>query len=475
MFGSVVWLVCLFCADPADVRSPVTNAAARVVAPGLHHSHAAEPRAVIGDVDSILDCWEWASKQHEVPTRTQRENRHLSVSTSLNGHAAIAVEQLAGVIVASRLREQFEWRLIEQAGKQLCVEAVPRDETERLFFRSIRVWLNPSSWRIEQLQAIDRHGVQRVNWLAEPVIATASYVSTVAAVDDVIPPSPKLLDGEVGLSRMNVDQPVSRLFTRFVPLNGVDEPDPIEPSPVTPELAAILDKWEATLREIKTAKLKFQHTVYNKVFETETRSDGELFYMAPDKFGVVLRPDRIVGNQRGKPPARGLRIGTSGHPFRLEEGRAESWFLTQNELVFCDDEDKTYAYFLVPRKDVSRPLNLWDATHGRLMRQLFLFGNNADGMRTKWTFKLSGVSKDSVLLVATPREVGLKRFVSECWILVNTNTWQTSAVKYVDSAGTVESVYKINDREINVVLPHNCFSPDLKARGYKLVIAPKSE
>ena len=201
MFGSAYWLVCLFCADPVEVRSPVTTAAAKVVAPGLHHSHAAEPRAVIGDVDSILDCWEWASKQHEVPSRSQRENLRLSVSTSLNGHAAVAVEQLAGAVVAGRLREQFEWRLIEQAGKQLCVEAVPRDETERLFFRSIRVWLDPTSWRIEKLQAADRHGVERVNWLAEPDIATAAYIETAFVADDGIPPAPQVADEVAPLRR----------------------------------------------------------------------------------------------------------------------------------------------------------------------------------------------------------------------------------------------------------------------------------
>jgi hypothetical protein len=218
MCGFILWLVCPFCADPADVRPAAPPTSPKVVVPALHHSGISEPRAVIGDVASILGCWEAASKQQDVPSRSQRENLRLRVSTSLNGHAAIAAEKLVGTVAAAQLQEQFNWRLIEQAGRQVCLEASPKDETERLFFGSIRVWLDPSSWRIEKLQVADRQGTTRVGWLVEPVITTAAYVSTAAAVDDGIPPAPDVVD-EVGPLPRPV-RPIGPRSQPRLPTNG---------------------------------------------------------------------------------------------------------------------------------------------------------------------------------------------------------------------------------------------------------------
>ena len=482
MFGSILWLVCPFCADPSDIRPAAPPPPPNVVAPGRNHSDVAKPRAVIGDVASILGCWEAASKQQDVPSQSQRENLRLRVSTSLNGHAAIAAEKLVGTVDTAQLQEQFDWRLIEQAGRQVCLEASPKDETERLFFGSIRVWLDPSSWRIEKLQVADRQGIERVNWAAEPVIFNVAeiekvaHVETVSAVDDVVRPPRRFVDAKVSSDRTRGILPIPGLGALVIPLNTESPRDPVDASPVTPELAKILEKLEAAGRETKTVKLQFSRTVRNIPLEEERRSKGELFYDVSGNVSFVLRPEKIERHQPGNDSARSSRIGKNGNPYRVAEDRAESWFVTPTELVLCNDDDKTFEIIPFPAElDAKTPRTQRGSGFRSMTPWPFLFTIDAEQARREWELKIQGTSKNSVIIIATPRTDMLKTMFRECWIRIDPNSRQISAVKYFDPTGNLETVYTISDREINPRLPANGFRPNLKTRGYKLVVGPASE
>ena len=76
----------------------------------------------------------------------------------LNGHAAVAAEQLTGRVQAARLEEQFSWAVIDEEDDRVCLEARPKDETELLFYGSIQVWLDSKSFEPIKLQLTDRQG-----------------------------------------------------------------------------------------------------------------------------------------------------------------------------------------------------------------------------------------------------------------------------------------------------------------------------
>ncbi len=279
--------------------------------------------------------------------------------------------------------------------------------------------------------------------------------------DDGIPPSPAILNAQGWSSATSAFWALVGESTSRPAIEA--PPDPTDLSPVTPELAEILDKWEAASRETKTVKLQFVRTVYNLVFEEERVADGELLIERPDKVSLVLRSFSINNHEKSK------RIGKSGRPFRIVADHAAKWIWNSNQLLMVDDELKIYERAEIPEKRVTyRFIWLFAFAFSDTVLPL-LHEIPVEKLRQDYSLKLVRRDNRSIILVASPRTAALRAQFIECYIMIDPNSWQTSAVKIIDPGRNMETVYRVDSREINPVLPADSFDPDLNARGYKSV------
>jgi hypothetical protein len=470
MFGILLLLICPLCGDPEEIRPAVgqTSPAPRLLTPNPNHANEPGLLAETRRIHSLLQGWETASNNQDERSTSARQSLRLNATRELNGHAALAVEQLSGRVRASQLEEQFSWALVEDSKDLVCLEARPKDETEHLFYGSICVWLDSKTSQSIKLHATDRQGEVRTSWLAnpqerDPELIRVAYVPSAEQPDNAIPPSPAILNQQ-GLSAVVSILASSIPVPRFGPQIDTS-PDPTDLSPVTPELAQILDKCEAASRDTKTVQLRFSRTIYYLVFEVEKCADGEMFYDAPHKFSTVLRPD----NGHAAKVAAKKRIGTSGKPFRIEADHPETYIATATEALWINDEEKTYQRVPLPNGISSQQEFFWIPDYRQFWRSAFLLDIRADQVRKEWSLKYVRSKNDTVIITARPRTSALKNRCSECWIMIDAKTWQTVAVKLFDSSGNLETVYKVNERKMNPTLPDDCFTPQFESRGYRNV------
>lgn len=264
-------------------------------------------------------------------------------------------------------------------------------------------------------------------------------------------------------------------------------PGPKNGSLTAEEVSGVLAKWEAASRETKTAKLKFTRTIYNLVFQTETRGEGELFCRMPNDVRITVRPAHIPP----KPPAG--RMNRNGRPFRCEPDLAEQWIWTANQRIVTHDSEKSYIRNQAESHELPLPkISGIDADYcsklfeheqsvggASLFRLVFsqvghpdfhvpfLLSIQADKLQSLWSFEARHPNDKNLVLIATPTAPLLKQYYSECRIMIDTNTWQTKAIKIIDPEHNLETVYVIDDRKSNLELPADTFSPDLKSLGYK--------
>ena len=255
---------------------------------------------------------------------------------------------------------------------------------------------------------------------------------------------------------------------------GTISRDGIPPSPAilnAPERAEILDKWEATSREVKTARLQIHRKIYNAIFEVESRAEGELIFAAPGQVSLAMKGTTINRRETSS------RISKAGIPFRLEADRPTWNIWSANQLWWINDEGKTFDRIAVPETKVSESHpHPWfagwvvGARHETCIP--FLVDVRVAEIRRAWQLKLYR-QNGSILLIAQPITALLKLNYSECRVLIDTNLWQTTAVKYLSPSRDLETIYNIHQRDINVELPADCFEPDLKARGYRQITHAK--
>lgn len=135
---------------------------------------------------TCLSRWEQASRGTAETARSQREEFRRRLHDEFNEHTAIAVEQLLGRVKVQNLVDSFDWRFIERKGDQVCLEAIPRDQIERLFYGSLRVSLDAASWTAQSIVVINRNQIERIVWQSDnpPV---ADLVRLVQFEDGVLP------------------------------------------------------------------------------------------------------------------------------------------------------------------------------------------------------------------------------------------------------------------------------------------------
>jgi hypothetical protein len=115
-------------------------------------------------VKKWLIRWENGARELPVRSRSEREEFQQRIHETFNEHTLAAAELLVGHVKAKRLNESFEWRIVEKTRREICLEAIPRDEIERLFYGSLRVSLDTETGVPNQLIIIGRNPMARTVW-----------------------------------------------------------------------------------------------------------------------------------------------------------------------------------------------------------------------------------------------------------------------------------------------------------------------
>lgn len=484
MFHALV-LINQFCVDGHQDRA-IGHPPANVVAPTRHHATVADAQAAA--VLALMTRWETVATRNTVPWRAEREILRFHVTNRFNGHAATAMERILGQIDVRQLRESHDWQIVDTVNWETCLQAIPKDETERLFYGSIRVWLNTASAQLVRLQAFDRHGEPTAHWSAPETNDLAAVLPGVLG-DDGIPPAPpvdkfgrpirQVVRGESGRgSHQGVAvQPMpvvknKRILLASARLNGTPPDDPrderhdavtdgaIAGGPTrTNEIDAILKNWQSASALNSISKVQLNRTVYNLTSEEELTSNAELIYDARGQVKLVISH----GDFDRRQTPTGKRIGKSGRPFKISHDRACSFLYTKHEIIQTDDEGKTYQIMTSPEMG-GVPL-----VEFQLLSRCwlpFLLDIQPTELLHDWSFTVRSRSDKAVMLSAIPRSEICKDFLGECWIMIDATTWQTSAIKYYDTDGATETVYKVQHRSANKRSLKNDFEIDLK--NYRL-------
>jgi len=211
--------------------------------------------------------------------------------------------------------------------------------------------------------------------------------------------------------------------------------EPLRVEPVTPELLAILQQWEASGEKIQRLTGKHTRFVYDYVFEVEKRSKGEFLYVAPDMGSFEIEP---ISVPKG---AVGAKVGKSGSPFKLEPDLPERWVCNGKEILKIDDQAKTYEMVVIPPE--GRGQNIID---GPLP---FLFGMKADQAQRRYALELLKETEREVWLKAIPRLQQDAVNYREATIILDRETFLPRAVRLIDPSGNKETVHAFKDLTVN--------------------------
>jgi hypothetical protein len=487
MFHALV-LITLLGSDSHQDQA-IGHPPANVATAPRHYATAADPQATI--VLALMSRWEKVATRNTVPWRAEREILRFHVTNHFNGHAATAMEAFLGQVDVRQLRESYDWQIVETVNWETCLQAIPRDETERLFYGSIRVWLNTASAQLVRMQAFDRHGEPTAHWSAPEANDLAAVLPGVLG-DDGIPPAPPVdkfgrpirqvvqnekergsYQGVPVLFRPMPAAKNKRILLASARLNGTppdprsEIPDVVTDGPITDRatrpdvIDAILQNWQSASALNSNTKVQLNRTVYNLTSEEELTSNAELTYDARGKVKLVISHGDF--NRRQTPT--GKRIGKSGRPFTINHDRASSFLYTKHEIIQTNDDEKSYQIITSPEMG-GVPLVEFQLLSRYWLP--FLLDIQAAELARDWSFTLRSRSDKSVILSAVPRSEICKDFLGECLIMIDATTWQTSAVKYFDPNGTTETVYKVDRRSTNTRSLKNDFEFDLK--NYRQII-----
>lgn len=242
--------------------------------------------------------------------------------------------------------------------------------------------------------------------------------------------------------------------------------------PVSPELQEILDDWEQHSSQIKSLHGKHTRFVYNHVFEIEKRSNGTWYLETPDKGRIDLV---------GLPPQKkevSRKIGKqSRKPYRIESDRQEMWICNGEEIVIVNGDEKTYEVAPVPPH-----LRGTNIVNGPLP---FLFGMKAVDAQKRYELTLLENGKTSAKIKIVPRFQSDQDNYKWAELFLDKARYLPTAVRLLDPTENLETVYlfeiiDVNNRSLkakfwDIFGDSDPFHPDLKKKGYKLVLPAQEE
>ena len=139
-------------------------------------------------IAELLKRWEASANRQRQPSRSEREEFRRSIRDAFNEHAVVAAELFFGDVSSRQLEEAFEWRIVDRSADAVSLEAVPKDEMERLFYRSLSVTLDLKTGAANRLIIVGRNQTSRIVWKEGRRDADSSI--TLVNVTSDVPPSP---------------------------------------------------------------------------------------------------------------------------------------------------------------------------------------------------------------------------------------------------------------------------------------------
>ncbi len=208
--------------------------------------------------------------------------------------------------------------------------------------------------------------------------------------------------------------------------------DPQDLSPVTDEVAALIDRWEKASPQAPR-QMKFSRTTYNLTREIETRANGVFVYQSPD-----LGEFRFRGDTSATRPSH--RTNSHGTPFVVDAELDQSWSWKEDELLHVDRVAKTYS--ITPTPLSAKATGLFRQSIHEFAP--FIIDIRADVIRLEWSLNLIKQDRDNVFLETIPRTAVRKQQFSKCLLCINTKSAQLTAIKYIDASQTQETVYVLD-------------------------------
>lgn len=239
-------------------------------------------------------------------------------------------------------------------------------------------------------------------------------------------------------------------------------PPQLRIEPLTEDLHRVLKNWETHSARIKTLHGKHQRIVYNDVFEVEKHSEGQFYYECPDHGRIDVKGL--------EPPkgAQGQKLGKKGIPFRVEADIPERWVCDGRKVISINDDEKSFQEIAIP--ETMRGANIINSPLP------FLFGLKVEEAQRRFLMKLVKEDAKFVSLQAIPRMGQDAASYQKADIILDKSTYLPTAVRLVDPAGTVTTVYKFSGMNLNQQgmaerlkswLGKDPFTPDV--RGYRMI------
>lgn len=152
------------------------------------HSATNQPRAAsCRTAGEWIERWETAVRHVPYRNRSQREEFRRQVRERFNEHVGDAADQLIGRVRADQLIESFRWQIVETNREHVQLEAIPRDEIERLFIGSLQIRLDIHTGVPDELAVVSRGQRSHTVWSSKH---HQSGQIDLANFEDSVPPPP---------------------------------------------------------------------------------------------------------------------------------------------------------------------------------------------------------------------------------------------------------------------------------------------
>lgn len=172
--------------------STCTQPVARVVERETLSASLPRQLSVALEIAWWLKRWERSTSERPEPSRSHQEDLCRTIQQELNLHAATATLQLIGPVRADRLTDLYDWTIAEQNNERIILEAIPRDEMDRLFYRALRVSLAQDDGTPEQINVIRRNQQSQIVWKSNEH-ANGDVIRVVHFEEDLPPPPEPLV------------------------------------------------------------------------------------------------------------------------------------------------------------------------------------------------------------------------------------------------------------------------------------------
>jgi hypothetical protein len=219
---------------------------------------------------------------------------------------------------------------------------------------------------------------------------------------------------------------------------------------MAPELLALLKQWEEHSSEVKRLDGKLKVMIYDSVFQTETRGEGNFWYESPDKGRLDLIPSDLSKLQKN---ASGEYVspkkGANGQTYIVKPQAYETWNCDGKQILQLFSKEKSYSRMTIPEQ-----------YQGEAIRNSplpFLFGMKKADAQKRYLLNLGdmhqktlrGMAVPVIHVVAYPLLSQDAQEWQRAEVLLYSDTFLPFSIKTIDPAGSKETVYVFGDLNPN--------------------------